>query len=63
MALLKTNELDSRVTAPFTTGVMNKKVVPGYFRDCDYLLLFFVNREFHKLFFVFRAQIIVRAPR
>ena len=29
---------------------------------CDYLFLFFVNRESHKLFFVVRGQLVVRAP-
>ena len=38
-----------------------KRVVQGYFRDT--WLLFFVNREFNKLFFVFCDQMFVRAPR
>ena len=29
----------------------------------DYLFLFFLNPEFNKLFFVFRDQMVVRAPR
>ena len=41
----------------------SKRVVQVYFLLRDYLFFFFLNREFNKLFFVFRDQKVVRAPR
>ena len=41
----------------------SKRVVQVYFLLRDYLFFLFLNREFNKLFFVFRDQKVVRAPR